>query len=327
LLYTHKAKYSTLPQEKVFALVGISTSENDFGTIDYDLPVRSVFIHTAQHVIQKLKTLDIICVRQNDVRDKDFDTYKLPSWVPDWERRILSPRHRIVGLHRRDGKFRASGDAEPDYEFLGEGGIVLKVHGFVVDTIGQVGTHFFLDGNGLDEREDSKVLHTLDTIEDWWKIYSNTLGSSATEKGFCSTVYGGETKKESDPLPPEQRFEAFQSLEKLLPDQKRMLPPLKHQTVDTEKEYLAMVSAAGIRMHGHRLAISSRQKFSCLVPSLAAIGDRICVLHGCKFPVVLHSVGKQYVLVGEAYVHGIMKGEAMDDFMTREYEPEYFELI
>ena len=49
-----------------------------------------------------------------------------------------------------------------------------------------------------------------------------------------------------------------------------------------------------------------------MAPHEARKGDRICLLLGCRVPVVLreHKEGG-YELIGEVYVHGIMNGEAM----------------
>jgi hypothetical protein len=95
--------------------------------------------------------------------------------------------------------------------------------------------------------------------------------------------------------------------------------------MNIEKDYCAFVSAAHIQMHGHGLAKSSRQKFSCPVPSFAAATESTFFRR--SFPVVWQSVEKQYVHVGEAYVLGIMKCETMEDFITRKYGLEYFELL
>lgn len=49
-------------------------------------------------------------------------------------------------------------------------------------------------------------------------------------------------------------------------------------------------------------------------PSGTAPGDRVCILLGCSVPVILGSGRREGVsrIVGEAYVHGIMDGEAMN---------------
>jgi hypothetical protein len=36
---------------------------------------------------------------------------------------------------------------------------------------------------------------------------------------------------------------------------------------------------------------------------------------------------KKYEFVSEAYVQGIMKDDATENFITRKYEPKYFELL
>ena len=57
---------------------------------------------------------------------------------------------------------------------------------------------------------------------------------------------------------------------------------------------------------------------SNLVPDATRTGDLICVLLGCSEPVILRPVvndGKEtrnWNLVGEAYVYGIMDGEAVE---------------
>ncbi|KAF6820632.1 hypothetical protein CPLU01_12721 [Colletotrichum plurivorum] len=50
-----------------------------------------------------------------------------------------------------------------------------------------------------------------------------------------------------------------------------------------------------------------------LCPPGANVGDLICILFGCSVPVVLGQMSDGYVtLVGEAYVHGKMDGEAIE---------------
>ncbi|KAN0095751.1 heterokaryon incompatibility protein-like protein [Hyaloscypha variabilis] len=60
-----------------------------------------------------------------------------------------------------------------------------------------------------------------------------------------------------------------------------------------------------------------------LVPTRAKEGDLVVILCGAVQPFVLRRVGKQYELVGEAYVYGIMDGE----FMRTNPPVEEFELV
>ena len=69
-----------------------------------------------------------------------------------------------------------------------------------------------------------------------------------------------------------------------------------------------------------------------LAPESARGGDVICVLLGCSVPVILrpcHSLRRDYFeFVGEAYVYGIMDGEALNgrDLENPETWTEEFEL-
>jgi hypothetical protein len=53
-----------------------------------------------------------------------------------------------------------------------------------------------------------------------------------------------------------------------------------------------------------------------LCPPKSREGDFICILYGCSVPVVMRESGSgpYMTLIGEAYVHGKMDGEALEDF-------------
>jgi hypothetical protein len=48
-----------------------------------------------------------------------------------------------------------------------------------------------------------------------------------------------------------------------------------------------------------------------LSPLFAERGDLICVLLGCSVPIIIRKWGTNYVVVGDAYIYGMMKGEVM----------------
>ncbi len=50
------------------------------------------------------------------------------------------------------------------------------------------------------------------------------------------------------------------------------------------------------------------------------IGDVVTVVRGCRSPLILRSVGNRYELIGEVYVHGFMRGEAVERFPEVEIE-------
>lgn len=56
-----------------------------------------------------------------------------------------------------------------------------------------------------------------------------------------------------------------------------------------------------------------------LAPQGCKVSDIVCILLGCSVPVVLsRDRGSLYKIVGEAYVHGMMDGQAMEMVPLRE---------
>jgi hypothetical protein len=63
-----------------------------------------------------------------------------------------------------------------------------------------------------------------------------------------------------------------------------------------------------------------------LAPQFAEEGDILCLPFGCVSPFVLRPYGEYYMLVGEAYVHGFMNGEALKLLEKGELKTEDFEI-
>ena len=71
-----------------------------------------------------------------------------------------------------------------------------------------------------------------------------------------------------------------------------------------------------------RSFIMTKQGYMGRGPYHVESGDRICVLFGCPVPLVIRRRGSNYILVGEAYVYGMMHGEMMDMFERGEFSRE-----
>ncbi|KAK5684751.1 hypothetical protein LTS10_002825 [Elasticomyces elasticus] len=60
-----------------------------------------------------------------------------------------------------------------------------------------------------------------------------------------------------------------------------------------------------------RRPISTQKRYLGLGPEHVALGDVVTILMGAQLPIILRRVDSHYILIGEAYVHGIMDGEAV----------------
>ena len=78
---------------------------------------------------------------------------------------------------------------------------------------------------------------------------------------------------------------------------------------DSLREYVLAMGCAVDR----RCLFVTERGYMGLGPPGVHNGDKVCVLPGCSFPLLLRGVREHYVLVGEAYVCGIMDGEVLDD--------------
>ena len=99
-------------------------------------------------------------------------------------------------------------------------------------------------------------------------------------------------------------------------------------TDEPEKAQFSTILSAGLTMNRRRMFIS-KEKAVGLAPWDAEQGDIICVLLGCRFPVVLRPRGPSdnyYVLVGEAYIEGFMDGEAILGLEEGYFELNTFEI-
>ncbi|KAK0104424.1 hypothetical protein ONS95_004717 [Cadophora gregata] len=319
LLCSHMIKGSTDPRDKVHGLVGISADWADFGKISYERSTRALFLHTAQYIISTTQKLNVICIKQND-----DNPHNLPSWVADWERRNIFPKFGVKQLYIRQPPFAASRNVKALFNFTKDRE-VLNARGFIVDTIATVAQPFHDNwlGPGTPVPRSIRASHGLRAFHGWWSVFTDKIGKERYEvfqRAFCGGAWA----------PPESEFEQdlslrlaffFGMIRKCLPELQMdndlllMFPDLKIESQVLEARQYALVFSASRRMHGKRFVVSSA-KLAGLAPQAAREGDKIVVLFGCDFPVVMRNMGTYWLLIGEIYVDGIMYGEAMDDLAS-----------
>jgi len=288
LLTTHMSKGRTELHGKVCGLVGISADRDSFGKIDYDRSARETYIYTARYIITSTGSLDVIFIQQND-----DNLLKLPLWVTDWERRNLYPAHRVVGLRTRSNpQFKASGSSTANISFS-DNGEILVASGLVFDTITTLSKPLYVEG------PESDVLPTLAAFHNWWTVFINNIGSTSEDldvfqRTFCGGSWAPQYSEREFREDQAQRITLFFGLmQRLAPQLLEGEPsmPLPNATIDEademrEKRERALVSSTALRMHAKRLAISEK-KLAGLAPQSTKEDDKIVILMGCNFPVVM----------------------------------------
>ena len=338
LLLSHKSKKSTDPKDKVYALIGICSSRDTFGAIDYSRSMRDIYTHTARHIISTSGKLDVICVKQHDIPQ-----FNLPSWAPDWTRPPLNSGaysgSLVVGLQHHEPEFAAAGNSLAQFDFIDDG-YILKAAGFIVDTITSVGMPFKQKGY-------PKVVEpALHVFHDWWNLFASSFPDSSSlpaQAAFGRAISCGNWMFEDEGVYENKLRAVFELSGSVLADEDVLqidTPPApslsssvsslvdENAELDddaNDKEQRAVIINAAITMNRRRLFISWAGVVG-LSPWNAAVGDVICVLLGCRFPIILRPAEGKYILVGEAYVDGFMNGEAMALLEEGKFKLETFQI-
>lgn len=316
-------------RDRIYGIVGLS-SDAKVEKADYRLSARHIFLEFTLTYIQASKQLDIMLI---DTQPRQ--SMQLPSWVPDWGSEGFG-RISLTNTWSHAAPYRASITFSEDYNVLTCGGVR-------IDEVDGCGYDFGTprtDPTGMvvPSSGNSNVYKTEE--EGFRALWSSIVADKAR-------YAGGETQapKESGALFVEKCRAVYKLLGSLIANEG--LQPfrdgsteferwfqrnwnftfagrtLRSWALDTEWEFnfnrsqgedvraaMDMFEATCMHIARNRRLITTLEGYIGHAPREVKPGDVIYVLSGCKVPVALKSVGGQYRLLGECYLHGIMHGEA-----------------
>nr|POE64905.1 heterokaryon incompatibility protein 6, or allele [Quercus suber] len=310
LLLMSRGLGATDPRDKIYALLGLGKHdiEADYSsepeTVFCDFALRTIGLvsasvdhdehlnltsHEQKHYIRRAMVLLSCAGRQNQ-------RLSLPSWVPDWTVNLAS-RPLIFGI---EGQCYGAGGAKlglfdwsPDFG--------LQLDGILIDTIQAAGSVRL----GLDVHGQSPV-NTSQLIEQWW-LEAGQIAYVRIARSPGSTNY----------------TDAFEAMRRRLylckhghyvgeTRQKRRSTLLEEidPSADDSCHSASQTMTLG-PTHG-RVMFASSTGYLGLAPHGSREGDVVFVVRGADVPFVLRPQSDgAYELIGEAYVQGIMDGEAL----------------
>ena len=287
---------ATEKKDKLFAFWGLASGE--LPAPDYESSTRSVYTSIARWILEDTKDLLLLAIGL----PTDPDLPGLPSWVPS----LSSPSFEINYFRRRlrclDAYDCARGiTCSMSFEDSG----VLCLQGVLVDEIVDVARQAFAS--------EDVAMHAK-VLQNWQEFASNCpVGEQLSDDDFCETLVAGCS----------HRF----------PEQSPSFPAANPSEINLCKEMLFRMTSGGNFDNDASRFISIRQAHlgACLDrilfrtkagrlglgPRSLREGNELWAFGGGPAPFVVRHALKDperptYCLVGHAYLHGVMLGDAID---------------
>ncbi|KAH7270902.1 heterokaryon incompatibility protein-domain-containing protein [Fusarium solani] len=276
VLNLFRARQVSDARDRVYAYLGFGTKI----AANYSLPHEEVFKLTMRSLIEESGKLESLLRLDEDNRSPT-----LPTWVPDWcanfDERLYNS---AVATFRSHLYYRASGKVKVATR-VSSSDAVLDIQGLVLDHIAAVGCH-------LDTPEKVK-----DMFSEWQDKPNTEYPRGGGYREACWRTIRGDLCKDQG---------VFRRLTSSDYDENMVNNKLEWLSA----EIIGVTSyKRGICTHTGMIGIGNRD---------IQVGDAICILAGGNMPFVLrqvegHGGGVAYQYIGQAYVHGIMDGEAMNE--------------
>jgi len=312
LRYTH----STDPRDKIYGLMGLVSEPHNI-QVDYRKTVQQVFTEVAKHLLNSSQDLDLLC----QSRWKYFGAGRmadLPSWVPDFN----APARNSLLFAQRSIYKAGLDTAKPSYKILP--GDMLHLN---CTWLGSVALR------RINEKLMQRLLlsHSISSQISGAKRNEarDGLGHRPTDEFLTMYHATGE--------PLYQAFwRTFVADCKAYPIIRLTQEEIAAQNHalwrEIERGYKFRYAPSFTELDKNEMRdrmqtlwsiAETDSEFFAMVPHATQVNDKIAVVPGCKTPLVLRRVdgyfegdGKEvslpkYVLLGPAYVHGFMDGQAV----------------
>ncbi|KAN0114550.1 Heterokaryon incompatibility protein (HET) domain containing protein [Hyaloscypha variabilis] len=334
---------STLPCDKIYGILNL-TKDSDSVDVDYTTDSSATFQTLAQTQLLKGESINIL---YHCITPSTPSTLSLPSWVPDWTTRGHVEPFLIRGLEAH-----ATLNSTPLLH-LSNNNKTLHITGKRLDKISIIeeyrpipsmtSTRVADAAKGFQTPSEKTEARTTAFKEKSRIWVQNVLDIVFPDKEnidqevmerLWRTFMCNRTRENAVPGP-ECRFgfEVYMEAALSVRTSTSVLAEWKANAVakgDVSEEEGKMYDKAVETFHGanakwcynRRFFKTENGRFGWTVDG-ARVGDEICVLFEGDYPFVLRKEGDDdacYTIVGDAYVHGVMEGEGMEeDFPVHEF--------
>ncbi|KAL2687588.1 hypothetical protein Neosp_005149 [[Neocosmospora] mangrovei] len=315
---------SSNPKDKIYAFLSMAKDRQQLGiTPQYSLTDRQVYIDTAARILKNAHSLHLL---SSVFPSKAID---LPSWVPDWSYYNSDDGSVVVyGSPTRDEvQYQADGHQCAQVRFNNDD-TELTTQGIIFDQLCLI---LPVDNRGQLNPTYPGVAESPSTAEEtFYALIGNVQtvlenecermnvsaypGKGGMKEAFWRTLVlnnGDVGSKEAGP-----EYESYYDAQVKL-QEARFLEECGHKVPNMDEEVIvkAIRFANAMRATSRPRPIGLTWRgYIGSVPMNSREDDEVCILRGGRVPFILRRLGQgsRFSFVGDAYVHGIMRGEAWE---------------
>ncbi|KAF2808586.1 uncharacterized protein BDZ99DRAFT_390923 [Mytilinidion resinicola] len=329
------------PVDKVYAAFGLAAETRQFvdaelqdGELyalikpDYNQSTKNAYRNVALFLIEKHRNL-LVLSHAGETQTVEQSSW--PSWVPDWcyEKAAMAFSSSCnLNAYNADSDEPLRTDTLRT-ETSGRGGDAITLHGIQADVIEAYGDQLTSYGFGFKTYQEER-----DFVKAAWNLLAKRpqlsygTGADDTFHTFILTLTAG----------PSNESTSTNETSSFLNDAKRwFVEHLGNRIATVSMAYRIRLALSGkvdsgrfhqafVRACMDRRFFLTKDDRMGIGPRTMKEGDIIAVLFGGKVPFVLRPLGTRYRFIGECYVPGLMKGEAVEQWRAGSFEPEIFEL-
>jgi hypothetical protein len=322
--------HATDRRDKVFALLSLCGEKDQQIVADYTKTTQDVLREVFTHVTTTNSNLDIL--PRDTVRSKTIPD--APSWSFELDYNMTEPLWlgHLTSL-------RAASSVPPEFRFT-ENGAKLHLQGLFIGTVQTVDIPFddTLPPASTEENPDP-TWALLESIAEMFKNFisvteSLQLNVKDQEIIWRTLILDGDFSQDPDnpivPAPDTFKKMGGYAFTRDMSTQYHHMPSDFEPDLPEPERYLKFVAPFTQSMG---LVLESRTVF-VTTEGMIGIGpigmepkDIVCILFGGKFCYILRLSGDDYRYIGNAYLHGVSRGELMEPETTAKYVEREFAIV
>ena len=332
LLQDFRNRQSSEQVDKLYATFSLaeeiaSMSEGSFDSLiepDYRKSVRDVYANATIYLIIEYGNLLVLSQAGGCLKSSDPSW---PSWVPVWFEEKPSMEYWSLSkenLHDADG-------GEPMMIGIPQQKGQLVLQGIEFDAIQSYGDRLTSYGFGYETYQEER-----DFVMSAWNIFAAQTNHERHPYGnlehllrafmFCMTAgfSSGSKSAESDPdytqIATTWFFEHARGIPMTSVLQRALWTVLPKP--DSGRFHEAFVRACNDRRF-----FVTKKGYMGMAPESTKEGDLVAIIFGGKVPYIIRSTENGYRFIGDCYVPGLMKGEAVDEWREQGKKQQLFQLV